>query len=104
VAYRVPTPTGSVTDLNLELKKEVTRDEINLFLKELCSGHLNGIVEYSEEELVSSDIVGNPHSGIIDGLSTEVVAGNLLKLVVWYDNEWGFSNRMVEVIKLISRK
>ncbi len=103
VAYRVPTPTGSVTDLNLELKKNVTKEEINSFLREICSNKLSGIVEYSEEELVSSDIVGNPHSGIIDGLSTEVVAGNLLKLVIWYDNEWGFSNRMVEVIKLISK-
>lgn len=104
IAYRVPTPTGSVTDLNLELGKDVTKEEINGYLRELSLNSLQGIVEYSEEPLVSSDIVGNSHSGIIDGLSTEVVDGNLLKLVVWYDNEWGFSNRMVEVIKLISKK
>ncbi len=102
IAYRVPTITGSVTDLNLELEKDVTREEINNFLKEVCQKQLNGIVEFSSEELVSSDIIGNPHSGIIDSLSTEVVSGNLVKIVLWYDNEYGFSNRMVEVIKLIS--
>ena len=104
IAYRVPTPTGSVTDINIELEKDVTKEEINNFLKEICSGKLHGIVEYSEEEIVSSDIVGNSHSGIIDALSTEVVASNLVKLVIWYDNEWGFSNRMVEVIKTIGKK
>jgi len=104
IAYRVPTATGSVTDLNLELNKKVTKEELNLFLKELSQNHLNGIIEYSEEDLVSSDIVGNPHSGIIDGLSTAVVDENLVKLVIWYDNEWGFSNRMIEVIKLIAGK
>jgi glyceraldehyde 3-phosphate dehydrogenase len=104
IAYRVPTITGSVTDLNLELKKDTTKEEVNAFLKEVCHASQQGIVEFSEEELVSSDIVGNPHSGIIDSLSTEVVDGNFLKLVVWYDNEWGFSNRMVEVIKTIAGK
>ena len=82
----------------------IQTEEINNFLKEICTGKLHGIVEYSEEEIVSSDIVGNSHSGIIDALSTEVVASNLVKLVIWYDNEWGFSNRMVEVIKTIGKK
>jgi len=103
IAYRVPTPTGSITDINIELKQNVTKEEINKFLEEICQNQLNGIVEYSKEELVSSDIIGNTHSGVIDSLSTEVVADNLLKLAVWYDNEFGFSNRMVEVIKIISR-
>lgn len=103
IAYRVPTITGSVTDINIELEQNVTSEEINNFLKELCDSKLNGIMEYSEDELVSSDIIGNPHSGIIDALSTKVVGGNLLKLVIWYDNEYGFSNRMIEVIKLISK-
>ena len=103
IAYRVPTITGSVTDLNLELKKDTTKEEINAFLQDLCSNELNGIMEYSEEELVSSDIIGNPHSGIIDALSTEVVAGNLIKLVIWYDNEYGFSNRMIEVMNIICK-
>lgn len=104
IAYRVPTIVGSVTDLNLELATDVTKEEINLFLKEVCQSNLYGIVEYSEEELVSTDIIGNPHSGIIDALSTEVVSGNFVKLVIWYDNEWGFSNRMVEVIKVMNTK
>lgn len=103
IAYRVPVADGSVTDLNLELKKDVTREEINEFLKKLSMNKLSGIVEYSEEQLVSSDIVNNPHSGIVDSLSTEVVDGNLVKLVVWYDNEWGFSNRMVEVLKTMGK-
>ncbi len=103
IAYRVPTITGSITDLNLELKQNVTKEELNLFLKEVCLDKLSGIVEYSEEDLVSSDIIGNYHSGIIDAKSTEVVAGNLVKLAVWYDNEWGFSNRMVEVIATMGK-
>ncbi len=103
IAYRVPTITGSITDLNLELSRDVTKEEINAFLKELALGTLQGIIEYSEEELVSSDIIGNPNSGIVDSLCTEVVDGKMLKLAIWYDNEWGFSNRMVEVIKAISK-
>lgn len=102
IAYRVPTPTGSVTDMNLEVEENVSVLEINNFLKELCQTKLNGIVEFSTEELVSSDIVGNTNSGIIDSLSTQVIDSNLVRLVVWYDNECGFSNRMIEVIKLIS--
>jgi glyceraldehyde 3-phosphate dehydrogenase len=101
IAYRVPTPTGSVTDLNLELNTKTTIEEINSFLKHICSTELHGIIQYSEEPLVSSDIVGNSHSGIIDAQSTTLVDGSLLKLVVWYDNEWGFSNRMVEVLSLM---
>ena len=92
-----------MTDLNLELNQEVSKEEINNFIKEFTQKSLNGIIEYSEENLVSSDIIGNPHSGIVDALSTEVICGNFLKLVIWYDNEWGFSNRMVEVIKHIGK-
>jgi len=102
IAYRVPTITGSITDLNLELKKNTSTDEINKFLKDLSLNSLQGIIEYSEDPLVSSDIVSNPHSGIIDSLSTKVIDNNSLKLAIWYDNEWGFSNRMIEVIKLIN--
>jgi glyceraldehyde 3-phosphate dehydrogenase len=101
IAYRVPTPDGSITDLNLELKTNVTKEEVNSFLEELSKDKLSGIIEVSYEPLVSSDIVGNTHSGIVDALSTEVICGNLLKLAIWYDNEWGFSNRMIEVIKVI---
>jgi len=98
MAFRVPVPDGSVTDLNLELKLDVTKEEINNFLKELSLNKLNGIIEYTEDPVVSSDIVGNKHSGIVDGLSTKVVGNRLVKIVIWYDNEWGFSNRMIEVI------
>ena len=99
IAYRVPTITGSVTDLNVELEKKVTKEELNEFLKNLCEGKLRGIMEYTTDPIVSSDIIGNSHSGIIDGLSTEKLKkGNLAKIVVWYDNEWGFSKRMIEVI------
>lgn len=103
IAYRVPTITGSITDINLELETDTNKEEINEFLKDICSKELNGIIEYSQEELVSSDIIGNAHSGIIDGLLTQVVGNNMVKVVIWYDNEYGFSNRMVEVMKLISR-
>ncbi|MFP4402241.1 MAG: type I glyceraldehyde-3-phosphate dehydrogenase [Candidatus Nanoarchaeia archaeon] len=101
VAYRVPTPTGSVTDLNIELNQEVSTEELNEFIKHISSTDLVGVLEYSEDELVSTDIIHNPHSGIVDSKMTQVINGNLAKLVVWYDNEWGFSNRMVEVMKIM---
>lgn len=103
VAYRVPTATGSVTDLNIELNQDVSTEELNQYIKELALGELSGILEYSEEDLVSSDIVHNPHSGIVDSKMTSVINGRLVKLMVWYDNEWGFSNRMVEVIEIMGR-
>ena len=103
IAYRVPTITGSVTDLNLELNSNVTREDVNSFIEDLSKNELNGIVEYSTEALVSSDIIGNSHSGIFDSLSTQVVDSNMVKLVIWYDNEWGFSNRMVEVLSVMGR-
>ena len=103
VAYRVPTPTGSVTDLNIEFNQDVTTEELNAYIKELSLGELNGVLECSEDQLVSSDIVGNPHSGIVDSKMTAVINGRLAKLMVWYDNEWGFSNRMVEVIAIMGK-
>lgn len=99
MAVRVPVPDGSLTDFTFELKTMTSKEEINEFLKELANGKLKNIIEYCEDELVSSDIIQNPHSGIVDASCTKVTGGNLVKLVVWYDNEWGFSNRMVEVIK-----
>jgi len=103
VAYRVPTPTGSVTDLNIEFNQDVSTEELNAYIKELSLGELNGILECSEDQLVSSDIVGNSHSGIVDSKMTSVINGRLAKLMVWYDNEWGFSNRMVEVIAIMGK-
>ena len=90
MAMRVPTPDGSVVDLVCELDKDVTKEEVNAALKEAANGPMKGILEYSDEPLVSVDIIGNPHSSIIDGLST-MVNGNLVKVVSWYDNEYGYS-------------
>jgi glyceraldehyde 3-phosphate dehydrogenase len=103
MSMRVPIPDGSVSDLTLELKTEVTKEELNNALKEAAEGRLKGIMEYSELPLVSSDIVGNPHSSIVDGQSTMVIGGksNFVKVLAWYDNEWGFSNRLVDLMKYL---
>jgi len=98
MAIRVPTPDGSITDFVCTLKKEVSVEEINNLFKNVSQYHLKGILEYSEEPLVSSDIVGNPHSSIFDAPSTKVI-GNMVKIVAWYDNEWGYSNRMVDIAR-----
>jgi glyceraldehyde 3-phosphate dehydrogenase len=97
LAIRVPTPTVSVVDLTATLEKDVTREEVNAALKAAANGPLKGVLGYTEELLVSVDFKGDPHSSIVDGPSTTVIGGNLLKVLAWYDNEWGFSNRMVEV-------
>jgi glyceraldehyde 3-phosphate dehydrogenase len=104
MAFRVPTPNVSVTDLVAELAREVTVEEVNAALKEAAEGPLKGILEYSEEPLVSSDYNGNPASSTIDALSTMVVGGNMVKVVSWYDNEWGYSNRVVDLAAYIARK
>ena len=103
IAVRVPTPDGSLTDFTCILKKEVTKEEVNNAFRNAAEGKLKGIMQYSEEPLVSVDIVGNPHSAIIDGLSTKVNgdSGNLLKILSWYDNEWGYSCRIVDLINYI---
>lgn len=99
-AVRVPVPTGSLTDLSAVLKKEATADEINAAMKEASEGPLKGILEYSEAPLVSTDIIGNPHSNIFDSKMTST-QGNLVKIVGWYDNEAGYSNRTAELITRI---
>ena len=103
MAIRVPTPDGSLTDFTCILKKNVTKEEVNNALRNAADGPLKGIMQYTEEPLVSVDIVGNPHSAIIDGLSTKVIGenGNLLKILSWYDNEWGYSCRIVDLINYI---
>jgi glyceraldehyde 3-phosphate dehydrogenase len=103
-AMRVPTPNVSVTDLVVELEKSATAEEINAALKAAAEGELKGIMAYSEEPLVSKDYNGNPHSSIIDALSTMVVEGNMAKVVSWYDNEWGYSNRVVDLIDYMGKK
>lgn len=104
MAIRVPVPDGSVVDLVAELDKNVTAEEINKAFKEAAEGDLKGILEYSEEPLVSRDIVDNPHSSIIDGLSTMVMEDNMVKVVSWYDNEMGYSSRCVDLAQFLKAK
>ena len=100
MAIRVPIPNGSITDFTCILKTDVTKDEINDTLKKAANTTLKDIMEYTEEPLVSIDIIGNPHSAIMDGLITTVIGekGNLIKVCSWYDNEWGYSCRLVDLI------
>ncbi len=100
LALRVPIPDGSITDLVLVLNREVTVEEVNAAFKAAAEGELKGILEYSEEPLVSIDIVGNPHSCVLDAGST-MANGNLVKVMGWYDNEWGYSNRLAELTAFV---
>lgn len=95
-SVRVPTPTGSLVDLVAVLQKSVSAEEINVAMKKASEGSMKGILEYTEDEIVSVDIVHNPHSSIFDAKST-MVMGNMVKVFSWYDNEWGYSNRVVEL-------
>jgi glyceraldehyde 3-phosphate dehydrogenase len=101
-ALRVPIPTGSVTDLTAELKKSATVAEINAALKAAAEGPMKGILKYYDAPIVSSDIVTDPHSSIFDSGLTKVI-GNQAKVVSWYDNEWGYSNRLVDLIGLVGK-
>ncbi len=102
MAVRVPTPDGSFTDFVAELKREVTVEEINAAMKKAAGSSLKGILEYTEDPIVSIDIVGNPHSCIFDAPST-MVLGNMVKVCGWYDNEWGYSNRVVELVAHLAK-
>ncbi|MNE95785.1 Glyceraldehyde-3-phosphate dehydrogenase [compost metagenome] len=104
MAMRVPTPNVSVTDLVAELKSNVTVEEVNAAFKEASEGSLKGILNYNELPLVSSDYNSDPASSTIDGLSTMVVEGNMVKVISWYDNEWGYSNRVVDLAAYIASK
>ncbi|MGX6447190.1 type I glyceraldehyde-3-phosphate dehydrogenase [Patulibacter sp. S7RM1-6] len=97
-AVRYPAPTGSVVDLTFEAERETTAEELNAALKAAADGPMKGILEYTEDPIVSGDIVTNPHSSIVDGLLTSVIDGTLVKVVSWYDNEWGYSNRVVDLV------
>jgi glyceraldehyde 3-phosphate dehydrogenase len=101
-SMRVPTPDGSVVDLTCELSKSTTKEEINAVMKKAADGPLKGILEYCTDQIVSIDIVGNPHSSIFDSLLTQVIGGNFVKVVSWYDNELGYSSRLVDLVKMIS--
>ena len=102
LSLRVPVPAGSIVDLVVTLDANVTIESVNAAFKAAADGALKGYLEYSDEPLVSSDIVGNPHSCIFDSLSTMVIGENLVKILGWYDNEWGYSNRVVDVIARIT--
>jgi Glyceraldehyde 3-phosphate dehydrogenase, C-terminal domain. len=103
-AMRVPTPTVSVVDLVAELETSTTAEEINAVLKEAAEGPMKGILGYEDRPLVSIDFKGDPRSSIVDGLSTMVMEGNMVKIVSWYDNEWGYSNRVADLVNYIASK
>jgi glyceraldehyde-3-phosphate dehydrogenase type I len=106
MALRVPVSDGSIADMVLKLKRDVTKEEVNNVLKNESETSLNGIMEYTEEPIVSTDIIGDPHSSIVDGLSTMVLGNksNIVKVLSWYDNEWSFACRLVDLVKLINTK
>jgi glyceraldehyde 3-phosphate dehydrogenase len=106
MALRVPVSSGSITDMVFTLKKDVTKEEVNDALKQAAETDLKGVLEYTEEPIVSADIVGNSHSSIVDGLSTMVLGNknNVVKILSWYDNEWGFASRLVSLIKFVARQ
>ncbi|MCD6134984.1 MAG: type I glyceraldehyde-3-phosphate dehydrogenase [Candidatus Omnitrophica bacterium] len=103
MAMRVPTPCGSISDITLVTKRNTTAEEVNKVLKEAAEGELKGILGYTEEPIVSKDIVGMSYSALVDGLSTKVLGGNLVKILSWYDNEWGYSCRMADLIEYLGK-
>ena len=104
VAIRVPTPNVSLVDLTAKLSKSATPEDINAAFRKAAEGPLKGVLQYSEELTVSIDYNGNPHSAIFDATNTLVMEGNMAKVFAWYDNEWGFSQRMVDVAKFVASK
>ncbi len=103
IALRVPTPTGSVVDLTTLMAKNVTKEEVNAAMKEAAAGPLKGILKYTEDPIVSSDIIGDPHSSIFAAEQTMVMADTMLKVISWYDNEWGYSCRTVDLIEKLGK-
>jgi glyceraldehyde 3-phosphate dehydrogenase len=104
MAFRVPTPTVSVIDFTAVLSRDATAKEINASMQEYANGRMKGILAYSEEPLVSSDLRGDPHSSIFSALDTLVIGGNLAKVVSWYDNEWGYSVRVADLVHYVAEK
>ena len=103
-SMRVPTPDVSVVDLVAVLKKDATEGEVNAALKEAAEGPLKGILAYTEDPVVSMDMLKNPNSAIVDAQLTKVIGGTLLKVVAWYDNEWGYSNRCIDLAIFMAKK
>ncbi len=104
MAFRVPTPTVSVVDFTALLSKDATVAEVNAAVKQTAEGAMKGIVEYTELPLVSTDMKGNEHSSIYSAIDTVAVGGNLVKVIAWYDNEWGYSCRVADLIHFIAEK
>ncbi|MCL2769386.1 MAG: type I glyceraldehyde-3-phosphate dehydrogenase, partial [Solirubrobacterales bacterium] len=101
-AVRAPVPTGSVVDLTVECERATSVEEVNGALREAAEqGPMRGVLAYTEDPIVSTDVVSSPFSSIVDGLLTSVMAGTMVKVVAWYDNEWGYSNRLVDLIQRI---
>jgi len=103
IAFRVPTPTVSVVDFVATLERDVTKDEVNAAFKRASEGRLKGIMDYTEEPLVSSDLKGDEHSTIVSGIDT-IVLGNMVKVIAWYDNEWGYACRLADITALVASK
>jgi len=104
IALRAPVPTVSVCDFVAELAKEVTVQQVNNAFKTAAAGKLKGILQYCEEPLVSSDFRGNSYSSIFDAESTMVLGGNMVKVFAWYDNEWGYACRLIDLVNLVASK
>jgi glyceraldehyde 3-phosphate dehydrogenase len=104
MAIRVPTPNVSVVDLVVETEKPTSVAQVNAALKDAAAGPLKGILEFCELPLVSKDFNGNPASSIVDGLSTSIIGDNLVKVLCWYDNEWGYSNRVLDLVEFIAER
>jgi glyceraldehyde 3-phosphate dehydrogenase len=103
LALRVPTPTGSITDLVAELSKPASAEDVNAALKAAAAGALKGILQYTEDPIVLTDIVKSPYSSIIDGAATLAIGDNMVKVLSWYDNEWGYSNRCIDLIRIMAK-
>jgi len=104
VALRVPVPDGSIVDFVAEVGRDVDVGFVNNAFREAANGSMRGILEYSADPLVSADVIGNPHSAVFDSLSTMVLEDHLVKIFAWYDNEWGYSNRLVDMVQTMSRE
>ena len=104
IAMRVPVADASVVDLVVEVKKKATKEKINKLFKSASRRELKGILQYTEEPIVSVDVIGNPHSAILDALSTSVIEDKLVKVLAWYDNEWGYSCRLVDLIERMGKQ
>jgi glyceraldehyde 3-phosphate dehydrogenase len=104
MSLRVPTPNVSVVDFVAEVSRKVTKDEVNAALKAAANGRMKGILQYEEQPLVSIDFKGNAHSSIVDADLTSVMEGTMVKVISWYDNEWGYSNRLRDLAIMIAKK